>query len=287
MIRLSIPGASNYTTGIGGGAIVTQEEVLTGGNVNHIVRKENTVLRPTGYWSASVHELLTLLEERGFAGAPRFLGIDDSNREIVTFIPGEVPGNDYPELEPYMWSDETLVGVARLLRQFHDATEGSALVTKGKWQLRYEGDCENEVICHNDAALYNVVFQKGNPVALIDFDMAGPGPRMWDIAYSLYTSVPLASFSPDHASGKTVAYQMELHAAERRQRIHLFFESYGIPMPNELRQWMIQRLTTMCDTLRNGAAEGNPAFQKMVHEGHLAHYESEIQFVMDHFHDWV
>lgn len=162
---------------------MTQEEVLTGGNVNHIVRKENTVLRPTGYWSASVHELLTLLEERGFAGAPRFLGIDDSNREIVTFIPGEVPGNDYPELEPYMWSDETLVGVARLLRQFHDATEGSALVTKGKWQLHYMGDRKNEVICHNDAALYNIVFQKGKPVALIDFDRTGPGPRIWDIPF--------------------------------------------------------------------------------------------------------
>jgi len=39
--------------------------------------------------------------------------------------------------------------------------------------------------------------------------------------------------------------------------------------------------------LRTGAAEGNLAFQKMIDEGHLAHYESEIQFVTDHFNDWV
>lgn len=266
---------------------MTREEVLKGGNVNHIIRKENMVHRPTGYWSPSVHELLKHLEKQGFEGAPRFLGIDDSDREILSFIPGEVPGNEYPELEPYMWSDETLVGLACLLGRFHDATEGSTLLAKGQWQLSYVEDREHEVICHNDAALYNVVFQNENAVALIDFDMAGPGPRMWDIAYTLYTSVPLASFQPNHTSEKTVVYQSNLHSRERSRRIHLFFESYGIPIPNELYQWIIQRLTTMCDTLRNGAAEGNLAFQKMLDEGHLAHYESEIRFVTDHFNDWI
>lgn len=266
---------------------MTEEEVLMGGNVNHIIRKENTVIRPTGYWSPSVHGLLKHLEQQGFEGAPRFLGIDDSGREILTFIAGEVSGNDYPELEFYMWSDDTLVELARLLRRFHDATEGSTLLTKGQWQLSYVNEREHEVICHNDAALYNVVFQQGSPVALIDFDMAGPGPRMWDIAYTLYTSVPLASFAPDHSSDKTVKYHKNLHATERRRRVHLFFEAYGIPVPHELRQWIIQRLTTMCETLKEGAAEGNLAFQKMVDEGHLAHYESEIEFVTDHFEDWV
>ncbi|WP_338553129.1 aminoglycoside phosphotransferase family protein [Paenibacillus sp. KS-LC4] len=266
---------------------MTEEEVLKGGNVNRIIRKENMVLRPTGYWSPRVHELLEHLEKLGFEGAPRFLGIDEFDRERLTFISGVSPGNDYPELEPYMWSDDTLVGLASLLRRFHDATAGSKLITKSSWQLSYMDEREHEVICHNDAALYNVVFQEGTPVALIDFDMAGPGPRMWDIAYSLYTTVPLASFAPDHASGKTVEYQSNLHSAERRRRIQLFFDSYGTPIPNELCKWIIQRLETMCDTLRKGAAEGNLAFKKMVDEGHLAHYESEIQFVTNHFDDWL
>ncbi|RFT62610.1 DUF4135 domain-containing protein, partial [Bacillus clarus] len=30
------------------------------------------------------------------------------------------------------------------------------------------------------------------PVGSIDFDVAGPGPRLWDIAYTLYTCVPLS-----------------------------------------------------------------------------------------------
>ncbi|WP_223192775.1 hypothetical protein [Paenibacillus sedimenti] len=84
-----------------------------------------------------------------------------------------------------------------------------------------------------------------------------------------------------------MSYQSDLHAAERSRRIHLFFESYGTPIPNELQQWIIQRLTTLCDTLRNGAADGNPAYQKMVEKGHLAHYEREIEFVTDNFEDWI
>ncbi|AZN41924.1 phosphotransferase enzyme family protein [Paenibacillus albus] len=267
---------------------MTQEEVLKGGNVNHIVRNGNTVRRPTGYWSPYVHELLQHIEKQGFEGAPKFVGIDDAGREILSFVAGEAPGNDYPDIEPYMWSDETLEGLARLLRQFHDATRGFAYLTGGKWQLSYADASDHEVICHNDAALYNVVFQEGAPAALIDFDMAGPGPRMWDIAYTLYTSVPLASFAPDHITAATVAYQSELHATERRRRIQLFFESYGIavPAPNELQGWIIERLTAVCDTLRNGAAEGNAAFQKMVDDGHLAHYENEIRFLNDHFIEW-
>lgn len=266
---------------------MTQEEELTGGNMNHVVRRAGTVLRPTGYWSPSVHKLLTHLKKQGFEGAPGFLGMDNADREILTFLAGEVPGNAYPELEPYMWSDETLTGVARLLRRYHDATEGFICGEEDKWQLTYADDSRHEVICHNDAALYNVVFRQGVPVALIDFDMAGPGPRVWDIAYSLYTSVPLASFAPDYSEGTTVEYQSGIHATDRRRRMQLFFESYGIPVPADLQQWIIQRLSTLCDTLRKGAAEGNHAFQKMVDEGHLTHYEKEIEFITEHFQDWI
>ncbi|WNS44893.1 phosphotransferase [Paenibacillus sp. MMS20-IR301] len=266
--------------------MANDEEILTGGNVNHIVRTADTVRRPVGYWSPNVHELLLHLEKQRFAGAPRFLGIDNSGREILSYIAGEVPGNAYPELKPYMWSDETLAGVARLMRSYHDAAEGFTPVAGGSWQLSYADPEAYEVICHNDAALYNVVFQHDVPVALIDFDMAGPGPRMWDIAYSMYTSVPLASFVPDYATGHTGAYQSNLHAADRRRRIALFFSAYGIPVPADLQKWIIERLTAMCDTLKNGAEGGNPAFIAMVDEGHLAHYEREIRFVANHFTEW-
>ena len=50
-----------------------------------------------------------------------------------------------------------------------------------------------EVICHNDFATYNLVFDGENVVGVIDWDFASPGPRLWDIAYLAYRIVPLSS----------------------------------------------------------------------------------------------
>ncbi|SEM86218.1 hypothetical protein [Paenibacillus sp. OV219] len=42
---------------------MTQEEVLTAGNVNHIVRIANTI-HPTGYWSPYVLSFSNIRETR-------------------------------------------------------------------------------------------------------------------------------------------------------------------------------------------------------------------------------
>lgn len=265
-----------------------KEELLHGGNVNEVVRIGNTVHRNEN-WNPFVHELLLYLDKQGFEGAPKFIGIDDKGREILSFIPGEVPGNDYPDFKPYIWSDSSFIKSAELLRRYHDAVQGfkstsckpgikiSCLVPEG-W--------EDEIICHNDAALYNIVFKDEVPIALIDFDLAAPGPRIWDIVYMLYTSVPLASFSIDYSIGKSIPYSTELHGDERRRRISLFFKSYGMEVPQNIKGWTISRIKALCDTLISGAAQGNIAYQKMIEEGHVAHYESEIIFLQEHFEEW-
>ena len=56
-----------------------------------VVKVGETVRRPIGQHSDFVHELLTELEEMKFPYSPRLLGIDESGREILTFIEGEVP----------------------------------------------------------------------------------------------------------------------------------------------------------------------------------------------------
>lgn len=146
-------------------------EPLAGGNVNQVVRIGGTVRRAMGAWSPSVHALLQHLHSRGFPGAPQFLGVDEAGREILTFIPGDVAGSRYPDLPRFMWSDDALGAFARLLRQYHDATQGFQPPPSSNWQLAYPDARQHEVICHNDAAWYNVVFRQGHPVALFDFDM--------------------------------------------------------------------------------------------------------------------
>nr|WP_282446174.1 aminoglycoside phosphotransferase family protein [Paenibacillus silvae] len=277
---------------------------MAGGNVNEVVRVGETVRRsakPNEY----ANELLLFLEKQGFHQAPRYLGMDEKGREMLSYLEGDVPGDDYPEIDAYMWSDEALIAAAQLLRTYHDATAsfttraqpgnrfpGMQVLRKGlevenTWLV--ESELELEVVCHNDFAPYNLVFRNGLPQGVIDFDMAAPGPRLWDIAYTLYTCVPLASFSPlASGHGKAVtSYNKESHAAIRKRRIKLFMDAYGMKVPPTMKNWVVSRIRFMCRTLEERAAAGDAAFVKMVEEGHLAHYEQEVLFLEQHWQDWA
>ena len=64
---------------------------LPGGNVGGAVRVGDSVRRPTGPWTPAVHELLDFLADAGLERRiQRVLGIDDRDREILTFLPGRV-----------------------------------------------------------------------------------------------------------------------------------------------------------------------------------------------------
>ena len=149
---------------------------LTGGcSTEGVVRIADTVRRPLRPNAPYIHSLLKLLEEKGFDNAPRFLGIDEENREILSFIEGSVPfgKND--------WTDQQLIAAAKVLRTFHDATAGSTLAD-GK-----------EIVCHNDFSPWNIILRENNIVGLIDFDDAAPGSRADDFSYFLWTFLELGS----------------------------------------------------------------------------------------------
>src|SRR5690606_7663086 len=110
---------------------------------------------------------------------------------------------------------------------------------------------------------------------------------MWDIAYTLYTSVPLTGFSPSGEGYSVVGYNQQNHALMRHKRIKLFFNAYGMDVPMDLKRWVISRIETMCTTLSDRAAAGEPAFVKLVQEGHLTHYQKELLFLEAHFDDWM
>jgi hypothetical protein len=158
--------------------------LLTGGNMNTVVRIGETVRRQAGAWTSTVHRVLCHARERGVSWAPAPLGYDEVGREVLSFITGEVP-HGMPE---WVWLPVALTDTARALRQWHDATssfDGVGTV----WG--FDAHEPREVICHNDFAPYNCVFRDGRFAGAIDFDLCSPGPRLWDIAYTAYRFVPL------------------------------------------------------------------------------------------------
>jgi len=82
-----------------------------------IVRIGDTVRRPVYPWSASVHLLLQHLSDVGFPYSPRFLGIDEENREVLTYLEGDSGPDGWAKVV----DPAGLVAMAELLRDYHAA----------------------------------------------------------------------------------------------------------------------------------------------------------------------
>src|ERR1700730_10837009 len=64
---------------------------LSGGRLTPgIVRVGNTVRRPPKGNAAFVHDLLLFLEDQDFPFAPRFFGMDEQDRDILSYLDGEI-----------------------------------------------------------------------------------------------------------------------------------------------------------------------------------------------------
>lgn len=143
------------------------------------VRVGETVRRAAGSERAAVRDLLLHLEAVGFDGAPRYLGIDEHGREILSWVEGEVPLPPYPA---WAMTDRAMADLGGLVQRLHEAT-ATFRSDHDDWSTQW-GDptTGGPVICHNDLFPENVVFREGRVVALIDFAMASPGRPLWDLA---------------------------------------------------------------------------------------------------------
>lgn len=247
-------------------ANVNDDEVaLTGGNVNQtVVRVGDTVRRAQTPAGPAIHRLLRHLEARGFAGAPRFLGIDAQGREMLSFIPGAV--NDTTRL----WTEDApLLAGARLLRAYHDATADFGTDLDDAWAYRHTDPTRHEIISHNDFAPYNLVFADGMPIAAIDFDLVGPGPRLRDLAYAAYWMVPLS-----FAAGDMRAHA-ERDLADGSQRLKAFCQAYGVPADTDLLDWVASVLHDMGNPAFAAAMVGAEVAARLQQGGHFDHWHSE------------
>ena len=243
-----------------------EEEVpLGGGNINAgVMRVGDTVRRAMSEASPAVHGLLRHLEARGFNGCPRFLGVDERGREMLTFLPGEVG------FMPYLWEGDTpLLAAARLLRAYHDAVADYVPPPHAAWGYVDADVGRHEVICHNDFAPYNLVCADRQPYAVLDFDMAGPGPRLRDIAYAAYWFAPLWRQGDLSERART-----DREAGSRR--LHLFCDAYGIQATPELLDMVEEVLQFLGDWLVTQARLGSAACQGMIADGHLANWRREL-----------
>ena len=221
------------------------DQPLPGGSVTTVVRVGDTVRRPPSPNAAFVHDLLRFLERRGWEGAPRFLGIDEQGREVLSYLAGHVPWAPGTDQAAGVAADDSLAEVARLVRQLHDLTAATRLAGPA------------EVVCHNDLSPRNTVYRDTGrgprPVAFLDWDLAAPGARLHDLAHVCWQFLDLGPSTTD--------------LPEAARRLRLLCDSYGLADSTRLVETILWWQDRCWRSIESGATAGNPAMARLRDRG--------------------
>jgi Phosphotransferase enzyme family len=211
-----------------------EQELSGGAQTAGIVRVGPTVRRPLHARSDYVHRLLQHCERVGFAGAPRYLGIDGQGREILSHFEGEVLVGS-----PVRLPDARIISASRLIRGFHDATAGTALAGG------------REIVAHNDLGPHNMVFAGDEAVGIIDWDEdVAPGRRLVDFAHAVWCCADVC--------------EPGVEVAEQARKTRLMCESYGLFTPAAVIDEITARFhRARADHARHGRDKGASIFAEM------------------------
>lgn len=211
-------------------------ESLPGGNVGGAVRVGSTVRRPTGSWTPAVHALLAHVRAAGLDAVPVVLGFDERGREVLTYSEGRVldPDEHVPDAE--------VAQIAGWLARYHRAVDGFVPPGQAPWRNTDRALRAGEIVCHLDVAPYNVVVQDERLVAVIDWDMAGPGRPVEDVAFCAWNAVPLFR---------------DVGVEESARRLRLLCEAYGRLDPVTVLHAVGPRIEAACARIAAGQRAGD------------------------------
>jgi Ser/Thr protein kinase RdoA (MazF antagonist) len=227
------------------------EEPLRG-LITAAVRVGPTVRRPA---VPVADALLTHLEAVGFTGAPRYLGRDEQDRSVLSWVDGWCP----TQPEDHLISEEALHAVGALLRRYHDAVAdyrpaGPAAEFEEGPRVREPG----QVVCHGDIAPRNTVFRGGLPVAFIDWDGIWISDPLWDVGYAIWQFAPLR----DDAGVRKTGWP---NLPDRLARAAALADGYGLDRAARERvpAWIAPMIRACAASIVAKAEAGQPAFVRL------------------------
>lgn len=163
-------------------------EPLSGGvtNAGSIIRIGDTIRRPRSPGSEVVEALLLHLEKAGWPHSPRFLGVDDVQRQVLSYLPGQT-------LREPPWQTDDLDNahhlgqIAGLLRSLHDTTV--SFIPPPDAPPQRPLPVFGATWTHGDPGYPNIVYAEGDIAGFIDWEFAGPADPLCDLAALLAVSV--------------------------------------------------------------------------------------------------
>ncbi len=193
------------------------EQQLNDNPLKPIVKIGDTIHRPVGWWTPSVHVLLKYLSDVGYKYSPRVLGFDEQGREVLSYIEGQSGGDGWAKIIP----DEGLKIFAKLLREYHEVIANFKPPADSEWAYSKGAPKKGEVMCHGDFGPWNVVWQGSEPVGIVDWDFVLPAKPEYDILYALEYSAP---FRNDE---NTLEWHHFPEIPDRKHRVNVFLGAYG------------------------------------------------------------
>lgn len=229
---------------------MTDGIALPGGNVGGAVRVGDTVRRPTGPWTPAVHDLLGFLHRARLDLIPDVLGFDDQGREVLSFLPGH--GFD---VNTSTVSDSLLRQGAGWLRRFHDIVRNYRPAGEVTWRNATARLGPDEIICHHDPAAYNWVVDGDRLTGIVDWDMAGPGRPIDDVAMMAWNSVPLFG---------------QMSPSDMARRLTTMSEQYGSLTAAEILAHVDVRMTSAAERIAAGQRRGDQGMLNLAKIGEPA-----------------
>ncbi|MBK8086038.1 MAG: phosphotransferase [Devosia sp.] len=193
------------------------ETPLVGGR-SIVARRGEAVFRQSAPWSATTLALLRHLELEGFEYSPRVVGsgFDEGGREVLTYIAGE-------SVHPFPWNEDALRLLGEMLGKLHLASASFVPPIDAVWRPWFGRTLgQPGVIGHCDTGAWNIIARDGLPVALIDWEQAGPVDPMTELAQACWLNALLFDDDLGEALG--------LGSVEARGRqVRLLLDGYRLP----------------------------------------------------------
>lgn len=221
---------------------------------------DETVTRPAGPHTRTVHAFLRHLREKGLDCVPEPVSLVGET-ETLRFIEGESGGDGWRNQH----DEQGLRSAARLLRRIHDAS--------ADWVPPHDAVFAappadgGDVFVNGDPGPWNFVWRDGEAVALIDWDFLHRAPRLDDVAYALRW------FAPMRDDQSVLGWHHFPHVPDRRTRIEAFLDAYGIPADFDVADAVVRRMHATIEHLHFLADHGQEPQKTWVAEGSVEREE--------------
>lgn len=236
---------------------MSEEEIHGLGSMSRLWRVGDTVRRERGPHSEAVAALLEHLERRGYPYSPRFLGVDERGRDVLS----RVPGRPVPTLR----GQTQLIEVGHAVAGFAEAVRDFPAAGTWRWRNPEGWPVHGDTVIHNDVAPWNMLEVDEHLSGLVDFDSARPGRAVEDVAYAAWHMTPLH----DEPMGDGAPPPA---MADRPERLRVFVDACGLdaPVRRHLLDEVVRVQVNQAARVAAGALERGGATARHWDEGRFA-----------------